>query len=106
MNADEFINICQVSGYASRKTAREYCEGSGREDFTDEDFAEVFRLNEHRNTMKNLGYRPGGGCKVPGDALIEALRHKPLGWNQTFDASRGEIGNKKAGGKQNGKRFD
>jgi len=98
MNAAEFINICQVAGYASKATATRYCKESGREDFTDDDFSEVFRLNEHRNTMKNLGYRPGGGCKVPGDALIEALRYKPLGWNQTFDASRGEIGDRKAGG--------
>jgi len=90
MDAAEFINICQVAGYASKKTAKQYCEESGRDDFTDDDFSEVFILNEQRNTMKNLGVR-SLGPSGDGDYLINRLNSKPIPWNKTFDASRGVI---------------
>jgi hypothetical protein len=30
MNTADFINVCQVAGYASKATATQYCKESGR----------------------------------------------------------------------------
>jgi len=94
VNAAEFVNICQVAGYASKKNAKRYCEESGRDEFTDDDFSEVFKINERRNELKNTGTaRIGSGYIFPGDYLIDSLgSYKPTPWNHIYDANRGKIG--------------
>lgn len=51
MTKDEFIKTCALCGYASKKVAREYAEG--KDELTDLDFQEVWRINERLLDVKN-----------------------------------------------------
>lgn len=51
MTKDEFIKTCVLCGYASKKVAREYAEG--KDELTDLDFQEVWRINERLLDVKN-----------------------------------------------------
>ncbi len=51
MTKDEFIKTCSQCGYASKKVAREYAEG--KDELTESDFQEAWRINERRLDLKN-----------------------------------------------------
>ena len=51
MTKDEFIKTCVLCGYASAKVAREYAEE--KDELTDIDFQEVWRINERQLDVKN-----------------------------------------------------
>jgi hypothetical protein len=51
MTKDEFIKTCALCGYASKKVAREYAEE--KDELTDVDFQEVWRINERQLDVKN-----------------------------------------------------
>lgn len=51
MNKDEFIKICRESGYARKAVAEEYCKG--KDAFTEDDFLEVWRINQRKLDVKN-----------------------------------------------------
>lgn len=85
MTRREFIDTCVRCSYASRKTATEYARD--KEVLTEEDFREVFLINERKNDVKNgaLNYNK---CRLDGNGLINKLNRRPNEWNRTFDASR------------------
>jgi hypothetical protein len=91
LDKDEFVRMCQLCGYASKKNAKKYAEN--KETLTDADFKEVFRINERKNDIGHgvLSMK----CKSDGDELIRQLGKNPKPWNRIFDASRGiKDGNK------------
>lgn len=61
MSRDEFIRLCLSMGYCTKTTAEKYA--GDRENFTDEDFVEVYRLQEHADFMK---YREAAVDQVRG----------------------------------------
>jgi hypothetical protein len=85
MTREEFIRLCQLCGYSSKRNAVKYAEG--REEFTDRDFIEVHRMNERQNDLKHGILRQK--CKADSDGLINNLNHKPKPWCHRVDASRG-----------------
>ena len=44
MNRKEFTEACAACGYANKKTVEAYARE--RDEFTDDDFVEVYRLNQ------------------------------------------------------------
>lgn len=46
MTKDEFINTCIKVGYCNRSAAIMYSEREEKEDFTEDDFIEVYRIVE------------------------------------------------------------
>ena len=84
MTRNEFIRLCQLCGYASKRNAVKYAEG--RDEFTDQDFIEVHRINERQNDIKHgvLNQK----CKADSDGLINDLNIKPKEWRHRVDASR------------------
>lgn len=46
MKPAEFVDLCVRCGYCHRSIAEGYVIGTGRSEFTDKDFEEVFRLAE------------------------------------------------------------
>ena len=56
MTKDEFIQMCSDCGYCSKTVARAYAKD--RDEFTEEDFEEAFRVAQHREAVKkDLGKR-------------------------------------------------
>ena len=85
MTREEFIRLCQLCGYASKRNAVKYAEG--RTEFTDRDFIEVHRMNERQNDIKHGVLNKK--CHADGDGLINNLSIKPKEWCHRVDASRG-----------------
>jgi hypothetical protein len=86
MNKDEFIKICQLCGYASKKNAIRYAKEKQSEEFTQQDIIKVHRLNEKKlDISKPIQF----SCKSNGEQLINDLNKNPKPWNHKFDASRG-----------------
>lgn len=85
MTKDEFIILCQVCGYASKKNAKAYAKG--KEKLTEDDLAEVHRINERKLDLEKPWAFADRG--YTGDLLIEALGVNPKPWNHIFDANRG-----------------
>lgn len=81
----EFIAKCLLCGYSSKKTAKEYVKG--KEKLTDDDFIEVFRINERKNdlTHREAFIR----CNMDGEDLLNALNKRPLPWDRDYDLNRG-----------------
>jgi hypothetical protein len=79
----EFIKLCQVCGYASKKNAEKYAEK--KKVFDNADFEEVFRINQRHIYLKN-NESDYNYCQVDGDYLIESLNETPAPWVNTFDA--------------------
>ena len=50
MTKDEFIQTCSDCGYCSKAAARRYAKD--KEEFTEEDFEEVFRVAQRMETVK------------------------------------------------------
>ena len=50
MNKDEFIQTCSDCGYCSKVVARKYAKD--RDEFTEEDFEEVFRVAQRMEAAK------------------------------------------------------
>ena len=86
MTSEEFIYLCQVSGYASKRNAVKYA--TGKDEFTEKDIEEIHRINERRLDINN-GILDLNYCHCSGDGLIDMLADEPTPWNHTFDASRG-----------------
>lgn len=61
MTKKEFINEAVRRGYANKKDVTRWCEKTGREDFMEEDFIEVFRFGEKMDAMSldGMGYVAG-----------------------------------------------
>ncbi len=57
MTKKEFIEQCSSLGYCSKAVAKQYA--GAREQFTDNDFIEVFRFAEKRHAMEH-GDSPHG----------------------------------------------
>ena len=87
MTADEFVRICQLCGYASKKNATRYA--ARKTVLTAEDFEMVHRLNERQNDVKNGVLVHARQCNLTGSQLLDKLAERPSPWNHTFDASRG-----------------
>lgn len=85
MKPKEFVRICVLCGYASKKAAEEYSKD--KTNLTEDDLMEVFRLNERRNDISHgvLSIRPEGN----GDYLLESLNRKPIPWKKDLDLNRG-----------------
>ena len=86
MTKKEFVRLCMLCGYASKKNAIKYAKE--KEVLTEEDFQKVFSINERENDIKHgiLSMR----CKGDGDYLIDLLNHKPTPWRKDYDhANRG-----------------
>ena len=47
MTAEEFIKTCKSSNTARMKVVKKYVKEQGDREYTDDDFIEVFRLDEH-----------------------------------------------------------
>lgn len=64
MTMEQFIRAATRSGYCRAKTAREYAEG--RESLTEDDFIQVYRLEQSReereHSLRKDGLRWLGGC--------------------------------------------
>ena len=84
MTKKEFIRICMLCGYASKKNAIKYAQN--KEVLTEVDFVKVFDINERQNDIKHgiLSLK----CKSSSDDLINNLSINPKPWINTFDASR------------------
>lgn len=42
MNREEFIKLARSSGYGNKESAKKYADRTGREEFTDQDFIELY----------------------------------------------------------------
>lgn len=84
INRDEFVKICIMCGYASKKNAKKY--SMTKDEFTIEDFEYIHNYNERLLYIKN-GMPESQECTA--DRLLNNLANKPAPWNHTFDASRG-----------------
>lgn len=82
---DEFVSQCLLCGYASKKTAREYAKR--KKELTDNDFVEVFRINERKNDLKHKGTLVK--CNMNGDDLLNDLGKNSTPWNKDIDLNRG-----------------
>lgn len=58
MTQKEFIDICKSSGCANADVVRRYVREQGDREYVDDDFVEVFRLNEHLLYLKESAYNP------------------------------------------------
>lgn len=47
MNKEEFVKLAVSSGYANKHAAEQYAEKTGREEFTDNDFIELYHTSMH-----------------------------------------------------------
>ena len=93
MKKEEFVKICVICGYASKKNAQQYAES--KEELTDDDFEKVHLLNEQKNDIKNGATSYHRRIPKSGDALLDSLAKTPKPWNRTFDASRLSIDGRK-----------
>ena len=66
MNRDEFIKICQQSGYACKRVAEEYCKD--KKELNEDDLREVWLINQRRLAIQNNEHdkrlRYFEGCKT------------------------------------------
>lgn len=85
MDKKEFVKTCVLCGYASKRNAIEYAKG--KDELTEDDYAEVFRINERENDLSHgiLSQR----CQGDGDYLINLLSHNPTPWKKDLDLNRG-----------------
>lgn len=85
MDKKHFVKICVLCGYASKKNAIAYAKS--KDELTEDDYAEVFRINERENDLKHgiLDHQ----CQGDGDYLISLLGHNPTPWKKDIDLNRG-----------------
>ena len=84
MTPAEFVRLCQLCGYASKKLATKYAlEKDG--ELLDADFQAIFQLNERKNDLKNAGHKTHGGT-VNSEKLLDKLSDTPRPWNHIFDS--------------------
>lgn len=88
MLKEEFIKLCVLCGYASKKNAvryAEYKEEKGQ-DLDERDFEEIFTFNERQNDIK----KPiNWTCNQSGDQLIDDLDRSRPAWGRDVDLNRG-----------------
>jgi len=94
LNREEFIKYCEMCGYASRKNAIKYADDKGCDSFSDDDFINVFRINERENDVKN-GALDYNHCDLSSDQLLDALSRNPMPWKWDYDLMRYERNEKK-----------
>lgn len=87
MTKEEFIKTCVLCGYASRKNAKKYAQS--KENLTEDDFAEVYRINERQNDLKNGVRTYNRVSKVTSEYLINSLNRHPEPWRKDIDLNRG-----------------
>ena len=56
---DEFVRVCTQSGYASRKTAKEYVAKHAGRPLTDDDLIEAYRDQERKLSADERIYKSG-----------------------------------------------
>ena len=85
MDKKHFVKTCVLCGYASKKRAIEYAKS--KDELTEDDYVEIFRINERENDVKHgILYH---GCQGDGDYLISLLGHNPTPWKKDLDLNRG-----------------
>jgi len=85
MTKKDFVRLCMLCGYASKKNAIKYAES--KETLTEEDLQKVFAINERQNDVKHGVTKSRNN--VSGNELIDRLGDTPDPWNRIFDPSRG-----------------
>ena len=85
MTKEEFIKLCVVCGYASKKNATEYA--TGKDVFTEVDIENVHLINERRLYFKNIAVQRSPS-KDPEKSHGE-LNLPSTVWSRIFDTSRG-----------------
>lgn len=57
MSKEEFIKMCVSSGYGTTKNAKRYTEENPKDEYTTDDFVEVFHMRRNFIGSRRLGLR-------------------------------------------------